>query len=312
MNTRTLLALFMLAVAVRPTTAQVVLRDDFDTDSSALYRVLEFNPERDGANFAFDYGTHGIPSAPSSEGGSAIGVQLWANNPAVGTTNAPSAIQLIPQGIGSTLVGQSYRMSFDVWMNVNGPLPGGGGGSTEAFMAGAGWNGRQPIEVGTENGTYFTVTGEGGSSTDVRIFDSAGFNAAGTIVGPSPNTGDAYYTEIFPGGVDVIALPVQGGQDAQTGTTVPGQMAFQWHRVDLEVMDGTANFYVDDLLIGTSSGSDLEGNLMVGYGDYFGSETDAPQWSFGIIDNLEVNVVPEPSALALALLGVIGLLRFRR
>ena len=312
MNTRTLLAIAVLAVAVRPTTAQVVFTDDFDDDSSGLYRVLEFNPDRDGANFAFDYGALGIPSAPNSEGGSALGVQLWANNPAAGTTNAPSAVQLIPQGVGKTIAGQSYRMSFDVWMNVNGPLPGGGTGSTEAFLVGAGWNGMQPIEVGTENGTYFSVTGEGGSSTDVRIFDSAGFNAAGTIAGPGPNTGDPYYTDVFPGGVDVGALPVQGGQDAQTGTTAPGQMAFQWHRVDLEVMGDTANFYVDDLLIGTSSGSDLEGNLMLGYGDYFGSETDAPQWSFGIIDNLEVNVVPEPSALALALLGVIGLLRFRR
>ena len=119
MNTRTLLAIAVLAVAVRPTTAQVVFTDDFDDDSSGLYRVLEFNPDRDGANFAFDYGALGIPSAPNSEGGSAIGVQLWANNPAAGTTNAPSAVQT---AIVSHSSGQARALSLHGRKADNSPM----------------------------------------------------------------------------------------------------------------------------------------------------------------------------------------------
>lgn len=290
--------------------SQVVFSDDFDTDSVGDYRVLKFNPDRDGANFAFDYGTLGIPAAPNSDG-STIGLQLWANNPAPNTTNGTSAIQLVPQGVGSSLVDKQYRMSFDIWMNVNGPLPGGGSGSTEAFMAGVGWNGAKAIEIGNTNGSYFTITGEGGSSNDVRTFTTDGFNVDGTIVGPSADTSDPYYTGIFPGGVDVGALPVQGGQDGQTGTTAAGQMAFQWHQVDLDVMGDTAKFYVDDLLIGTSVGSDVEGSVMIGYGDYFDSETDAAQWSFGLVDNLRVEVVPEPSGQLLIGIGFVILMSVR-
>lgn len=295
-----------------PLHSQVVFSDNFDTDSSASFRVLKFDSNRDGANFAFDYGALGIPEAPNSIGNEAKGVQFFANNPADGTTNGTSAVQIVPQGIGSALVDKEYRMSFDVWMNVNGPLPGGGQGSTEAFMAGVGWNGANPIEIGNTNGTYFTITGEGGSSTDVRIFTSAGFNPPGVVAGPSANTADSYYTDIFPGGVDVGSLPVQGGQNSQTGTTIAGQMAFQWHEVDIEVSNGQAKFFVDDLLIGQSIDSDVVGSVMVGYGDYFASESGSPQWSFGLIDNLEITVVPEPSTVVMAFLGLISFVRLFR
>jgi hypothetical protein len=238
---------------------------------------------------------------------------MSANNPADETTNANSAVQIVPTGLGSTLVGNDYRVRYDVWMNVNGPLPAGGGGSTEAFMVAVGWNGGNPIEIGTENGTYLTITGEGGSSTDVRTFTNDGFNILGINAGPSNNTADEYYHGIFPGGIDVSALPVQGGVDEQSGVTSPGQMAFAWHDIRVDVVGDSVSFYVDDLLIASDPDADRTGSIALGYGDYFSSESDAPQWSFGLVDNLRVETIPEPSTVTfLAGFLACGLLRRRR
>ena len=87
--------------------------------------------------------------------------------------------------------------------------------------------------------------------------------------GLSNNTADSYYTGIFPGGIDVGALPVQGGMDNQSGTTDPGQMAFEWHEVRVDKMGTKVDFYVDGLLIASYDAT--SGNVMPGYGDYFGS-----------------------------------------
>jgi hypothetical protein len=236
---------------------------------------------------------------------------MFANNPSDGTVPGPGAVQVLRSGVGGQFADQHYQLRFDLWMNVNGPLPAGGTGSTEAFMAGAGWNGMAPGQIGTINGTYFTVTGEGGSTTDVRSFTNDGFNAPGINAGPSNDTADPYYAGIFPGGIDVGALPVQGGTGNQTGTTIPGQMAFSWHEILVDVEGTAVGFYIDGLLIARDPDAERTGNAVVGYGDYFASESDAPQWSFGLVDNLRVDVIPEPGAAWTAALGT-ALLALRR
>lgn len=289
--------------------AATVLSDDFDADTSANYNVLLFAPANDDVTFAFDYGALGIPEAPNSTGSNATGVRMRANN---GATGATSAVQIAPVGLAPSLAGKSYTLTYDLWMNANGPLPAGGSGSTEAMMVGVGFDDSAAIQIGDTNGTYFTVTGEGGSGTDIRSFTNDGFNAAGINQGPSNNSADAYYAGIFPGGIDVGALPVQGGQDNQIGTTAQGQMAFEWHEVQVDVTGSKVDFYIDGLLIASDADADVDGNIMVGYGDYFSSLSDAPQWSFGIVDNLQVNVIPEPTSVMLLLLGSLGLAARRR
>ncbi len=258
--------------------------DDFNTDTSLNYRVLEFTPDNDEVTFAFDYSTLGIPEAPNSTSGGTTGVIMRANNPPGGGTGATSAVQIVPIGLGMNLPDKDYRVTADLWMNANGPLPGGGTGSTQAFMFGVGFNalpGPSAIQIGNISGTYFTITGEGGSGTDVRSFTNDGFNAPGINQGPSNNTSDAYYTDIFPGNIEVTLLPVQGGVDNQVGLTAPGQMAFAWHELKIEKVGTQVDFYVDDLLIASDTDADIEGNVMLGYGDYFSSVSDAPSGALG-------------------------------
>lgn len=289
-----LLAMLSLSVV----TSAAILSDSFDADSSASYNVLLSNPAGDDVSFAFDYGALGIPEAPNSVGATSTGVRMRANNDA--PTASSSAVQIAPVGLAPSLVGIDYSLTYDLWVNYNGTAPGGGGGSTEAMMVGVGFDDSAAIAVGNSNGTYFTITGDGGSSTDVRSFTNDGFNGAGINQGPSNNSADAYYAGIFPGGVDVGALPVQGGTDNQTGTTVQGQMAFSWHEVRVDVTGSKVDFYVDNLLIASDADADISGNIFLGYADYFSSNSDAPQWSFGIVDNLAVTaLVPEPTSLAL-------------
>lgn len=287
--------------------------DDFTINTSGNYTVLEAVPGRDGAQFVYDYSAVGIPEAPNSVAGGRTGLRLFANNPFAGTTAQTGAVQVVPNNLAADLAAaDSYTVTYDLWMNFNGPAPAGGTGSTEAFMVGAGFNGSTPIKIGTLDGSYFTITGEGGSGTDIRSFTDGGFNEAGVNQGGG-DSGDAYYAGIFPGGVNLDTFN-QGGN--QTGVTNPGQMGFQWHEIQLDVdnIADTVSFYVDGLLIARDTTTpDIDGTVFVGYGDYFASESDAPQFSFGLVDNLSIvsSPIPEPTGLALLGLGAMALRRRR-
>jgi hypothetical protein len=298
-------------LAVMSGTAQaVVFSDNFNSNSSGNYTTFAFNPGRDGAVFAFDYSALGIPEAPNSVGGGRTGLQLFANHPFGSTAADTSAVQVVPNGLAPQLATlDKYTITYDLWMNYNGPAPAGGTGSTEAMMVGVGFSGTAPIEIGNSDGSYFTVTGDSGSGTDVRSFTNGGFNEAGVNQGPSNDTTNAYYTGIFPGGVNIATFG-QGGN--QTGTTSAGQAAFDWHEVRVEVdnIADSVSFYIDNLLIARDTTADVDGTIFVGHGDYFSSVSDAPQFSFGLVDNLVV--VPEPGSLAVLGVGALVVLRRRR
>lgn len=299
----TLVAIASLGLAShRVADAQTIWFDDFNTDTSDDYNILEFTFGRDGAEFAFDYSQVGIPEAPNSLTGGTTGVKFFVNDPFEDTEPRTGAVQIAPPDFGDVLADiDNYTLSYDLWMNVNGPLPAGGGGSTEAMLVGVGFNGDIPIEAGISDGTYFTLTGEANVLTDVRSFTDDGFNgqnADGTPVNVAQDEtpeslgldANDYYHIAFPGGVDVAQLPVQGGVDNQRGVTRPGQMAFMWNEVRVDVRGPEVSFYVNDLLIAQDQDADVDGTFMVGMADYFSSETDVPEWNFSVIDNLRVFV----------------------
>ncbi|MFC1758266.1 hypothetical protein ACFL2H_05805 [Planctomycetota bacterium] len=287
----------VLLLATAPfCSADTLWEDEFNTDSSANYEVLLFDEDRDSVVFEFDYAEIGIPEAPNSTAGGTTGVRMAVNDPFDDTEPGTSGVQIVPIELDAALeLELIYSMTFDIWMNVNGPLPAGGGGSSEAMMAGVGFSGDAPIEAGNIDGTYFTLLGDAGSGTaDIRSFTNDGYNENNLDTDRPVNVGgntlndNEYFADVFPGGVVVDDLPVQGGLDNQTGTTIQGQMAFAWHEVRIDVNDEEVSFYVDGLLVARDEDAAIDGNVLVGYADYFSSVTDEPEWGFGLVDNLRV------------------------
>ncbi|MCA9213640.1 MAG: hypothetical protein KDB27_11270, partial [Planctomycetales bacterium] len=290
------IGLLLMTVLISTGSAETLWQDDFNADSSDAYEILLFNEDRDRVVFAFDYSQIGIPEAPNSPSGGTTGVQMFANDPFEDTLPATSAVQVVPSGLDSALAAATeYTMTFDIWMNMNGPMPAGGAGSSEAMMAGVGFSANAAIEAGNIDGTYFTLLGDAGASTaDVRSFTDDGYNANNfdsdtpINVGGAVMNGNPYFADAFPGGIVVDDLPIQGGSDSQTGTTIQGQMAFEWHEVRLDVRGREVSFYVNDLLIARDEDAAIEGNAFFGYADYFSSVTGDPQWGFGLVDNLHI------------------------
>ena len=214
-----------------------------------------------------------------------------------------------------------------MWINANGPFPGGGGGSTEFLTSGIGYNDTTVNLGGTSgSGGWFAPTGEGGSSRDYRAYKNGGeqFAESGqfwagnsSLGGGAHNASDPFYSSF--GAIDVgTALPVQAGLHAQqSGTTQTGSAGMDWHEVTVTVQGDHASWVIDGIAIArlyTSVGSTfpLTGNISIGYMDAFSSVSDNDAISFGLVDNLVVTDVPEPASFALLGLGAVALLRRRR
>jgi hypothetical protein len=289
-----------------PVAAATSLTDNYNSDTSANYSIVSSSADT-SVTFAFDYSALGIPPAPHTTDGTTLGLKIKANIVAPGD---PEGITLHTNDV---FFGD-YVVRFDVWMNANGPFPGGGAGSTEFLTAGVGGDG-VTVNRGnaTGSGGWIAISGEGGASRDYRMYkaggeqfaESAQFEAGNIsdVGGGAHNSSDPYYAGFL--GVDVAELPVQGanhgGPAQQTGTTVVGSLGFGWHEIELLVdPDGGSlglaamKWRVDGLLIGTLNagrGNSFisDGSVTLGYMDVIvPSISDNPDLSFGLIDNLYV------------------------
>jgi len=274
-----------------------VFADNFDVDSSASWTINRSSSDN-RVVFGYDYTSIGVPVAPRTTNGTKKGLRLEANLTA-GLTNALSVSPM----------GQAFptnsRLHFDMWINVNGPLPGGGTGSTEALTAGLGTAGnRVQWNFGGANsdGVWFSVNGEGGASdTTTGISDflaykgtalqtiGSGYYAAGTG-STARGSGDPYYLNVFPGGQTPPASQ-QSGYAQQTGAVNPGSVGFVWRDVVVSRNGATVEWFIDGLKIATVTGASLTAsNIFVGYWDQFNSVSDNTNLSFGLVDNLRVEV----------------------
>lgn len=328
-------------------TAATLFSDGFNSPTSAA-NYTQTTTGVNSAIYGWDYGTMGIPSAPSNPGNSTLGLRLASNDAQSGGTGTASGITLhtVQSFTGA------YRVKFDMWMNANGPFPTpanpgdpwplqGGTGSTEFLTAGVGGNGTTTnagFGTATGSGAWTSVSGEGGSGIDYRLYKgtvlqapSSGQYDAGTVDSPtasnSRNANNVYYSQF--GNVDVSNLPVQGanngGPAQQNGETKPGSIAFEWHEVLLEVdpTGGTngspaVSWSIDGLSIGTfdagvTTSFSPNGRVTLGYYDPFSGRSDNVNLSFAVIDNLQVlPPVPEPSAMVLCLIAAAGWIGTRR
>ncbi len=290
---------------------------DFDFDSTGDW-IVNNGPGNNLADFFFDYSTAGIPLAPRSTGTVRRGLKLQANI----SGNVFGGVSVSPFGLSLT---DDYILSFDFWQNYNGPLNGGGNGTTQAGGAGIGTSGTVAQWAGSaQSSVFFATTVDGGSTADYRAYSSAasgsylddsGVYAAGAVNGVRNNT-HPYYAGFGGTSAPAEQLSLFSGQ---TGATAAGVQGFAWHRVDIEKNGSTVTWKIDNLLIATVNltGLTLSGSniLFTHFDTNTSSSTDplAPTLLFSLVDNVTVNQIPEPSAGLIAVLGCVGLgLRRRR
>ena len=293
--------------------AQALFSDNFDSGTSGANWTVNASASDAFADFAFNYATLGIPSAPNS-GGSTIGLRFLVNQSA-GVFQGVSA-----SPTGGNFLGD-YRVRFDMWLNFNGPAPVGGSGSTQAGSFGIGTTGTSVQWAGASASVMFAVTTDGNSAQDYRVYANnvhvspvTGVYAAGITTTPdSRNAADPYYAQF--GGrtapAEQVALFPQ-----QTGTTGAGVAAWAWHDVQIDQIGDQVTWSIDGLRIATIStnGTTPGANIFLGMFDSnAGSSTDPNDFLItAIYDNLTVTPVPEPSSYVLAFLGAACFFLFRR
>jgi len=269
-----------------------VFSDNFDADTASNWTVNRSSSDTAVA-FDYDYSALGIPSAPHSTGGTTLGVQMKANL----KLSVCAALSISPTN--QTFSGD-YRLHFDGWINVNGPFPGGGASSTEFLTAGIGTAGNRTewTTNATADGFYFSADGEGGVSAASTTFgDYSGYigknwqNAgSGIYAAGSLDNANPYCTAAFPTGQSAPALQ-QSNYAQQTGSLSPGTFGLAWHDVIVSRRGSTVDWVIDGIRMATISNATFTAsNVFVGFWDPFASLTDNTNLSFGLVDNVRVEV----------------------
>lgn len=283
----------------------VIFADNFDTDSSALWTVNAYDGANATAAFAEDYSATGyVP--PSKPGGTTKGLVFRANLAASLSQNAISA-----SPVGLNLTGD-YRMRFKAWNNYNGPIAGGGSGSTYHLTGGVGTTGdHAQFQFGSADGIWFDMNGDGESSNaigdtsayagnSVLTGDYPDIYAAGGTEADTPRSSGNEYYSIW-GGIQAPAAQV-AAYPAQAGTSDVGSFGVSWHTVVIGHETNTVYWVIDGILIASvpDSYASLGPNVFVGWADNFAnSATSFPnpaEMSFGIIDDFRVETIGAPPA----------------
>lgn len=285
--------------------------EDFDVDHSASWAVSASSGQH-SANFFFDYSTVGIPSAPHSDGSTTRGLKLQANT----SGGVFGGLSVSP--IGQSFAGD-YTLQFDMWLNYNGPLNGGGSGSTQVTSAGVGTAGTTPQWAGgAQDSVWFGASGDGGSSVDYRAYSSAagtgytaasGVFAAGTGTSPDArNNTHPYYAGFGGATAPAAQLALFPGQ---TGSTAVGAAGMAWRNVTISKQGNTISYSIDGLPIANVDASGVTmggGNIFLGHFDInatSSTDTNAVNLLFGLVDNVNVTPVPEPATYA-AIFGLLA------
>jgi len=274
----------------------VAFADNLDADTSANWTVSRSSTDT-RCTFNYDYAADGIPSAPNSTGGTTRGVKFEANM----ANGAAAALSMSP--IGQSFEGD-YRLRFDMWINANGPFPLGGTGSTEYITGGLGTSGGHVQWTKSDSetdGYWFAVAGEGqavdtSTTSDYGAYAgidvqaaTSGVYFAGTDSNSRGNL-NVYYTTAFPAG-QAPPLLQQSTYPQQTGALQGGAVGFAWREVIIAKRGNIVEWSIDGVkLAAFTSASVTADNIFVGYWDPFASISDNSALSFGLVDNVCVEV----------------------
>ena len=92
---------------------------------------------------------------------------------------------------------------------------------------------------------------------------------------------------------------------SQDGATAGGQVAFQWVAVQMIKKGDTITWIMNGIDVVKASQSTApysdEGNLFLGYSDWFSSVSDNEFMSFGLFDNLKVYQLAEAVELSISI-----------
>jgi hypothetical protein len=314
MYLRLLSAGLVLASAV-PAVSATLFQDQLN--SAAGWGVNASSADT-AATFGYDYSQDGIPEAPNSQAGddATRGLKMQAN-----IVPPFESESLFAYPVGQSFSG-SYQLRFDAWINFE---IDGFSGTTEFLGAAIGYDG---VSSDIDDGITAMATGDGGSSSDWRVFADADFLDAAEMAAGSRNGSDPYYADYLPG---VLPPPVQGQAG---GTGAAGSPAFQWITWQFTIVDGGGTPSADvrifrpgdpvGLLIAeidcAARSCDGDGNIGLFYNDFFSSVASDPAKAFGLFDNVVVRDVPDmapvplPAGLVLMLTGAgaLGAVRARR
>jgi GH25 family lysozyme M1 (1,4-beta-N-acetylmuramidase) len=279
-----------------------VFSDNFDTNSAANWILNQSSAGNTRVSFAYNYAGYGIPLAPNSAVGTTNGLKMEANFANLGV----AALSLSP--IGQSF-GGNYRLHYDLWINANGPFPGGGTGSTQLQTAGLGTDGtRVEWNTGNSDGVFFAIDGEGqatDTSPDIRAYIGTALQNtnSGVYVGGTNTSirrcSDDYYSNVFPGGQTAPA------SQGQSGSLASGTIGFGWRDVVVNKNGSTIEWFIDGLKYCSVTNATLtSSNISIGYWDPFSSLSSNTNLSFGLVDNLRVEVPAVAPAIAVQPLPV--------
>jgi hypothetical protein len=131
----------------------------------------------------------------------------------------------------------------------------------------------------------------------VLLGPSTGVYSAGT--GTTARASDnLYYINGFRGGQSPPPFQ-QINYPQQTGTLLPGTVGFSWHDVLVAKRGTTVEWSIDGVkLAAVPNVSPAAGNVFIGYWDPFTSVSDRAALSFGLADNVRVEIPAVAPAIA--------------